>query len=185
MPAGHARQVLEQPLTWLTARSRPAWSWPRFACMRDRRVWLAAACIFVAGVLPVLGLVPFYFQIISTVADRYIYLAMLGPALALAWFLSRHWHDWSVALTAFMLVVLAVLSHRAAGYWSDQEALLPVCCVRGKQSAQLRCLDQSGPDRLRPPKIRRSHRLLSQGSGNQCRLRPSRDQLGRGPDDAG
>ncbi len=65
-----------------------AWLW------RDRKPWLmASAGIFVVGVLPVSGLVPFTFQYISTVADRYLYLSMLGPALALAWFLSerRQW----------------------------------------------------------------------------------------------
>src|SRR2546430_17715385 len=34
--------------------------------------------------LPVLGLVPFGYQDISTVADRYAYPAMIGPALAVA-----------------------------------------------------------------------------------------------------
>ena len=41
------------------------------------------------GLLPVLGLIPFDFQHYSTVADRYAYLAMLGPAIALAWGLTR------------------------------------------------------------------------------------------------
>ena len=31
---------------------------------------------------------PFAFQLASTVADRYVYLAMLGPALAAAWLLA-------------------------------------------------------------------------------------------------
>ena len=35
-----------------------------------------------AGLLPTLGFVPFRHQGISTVADRYAYLAMLGPAIA-------------------------------------------------------------------------------------------------------
>ena len=48
--------------------------------LRSRVAW-AAAAVFLAGLLPVLGLVPFGFQDISTVADRYIYLAMLGPAM--------------------------------------------------------------------------------------------------------
>jgi tetratricopeptide (TPR) repeat protein len=51
-------------------------------------VWIGLALI-VAGLLPVLGLSPFYMQRYSTVADRYMYLGMLGAALALAWALSR------------------------------------------------------------------------------------------------
>jgi tetratricopeptide (TPR) repeat protein len=40
--------------------------------------------LFVIALLPVLGLVPFDFQQYSNVADHYVYLAMLGPALGLA-----------------------------------------------------------------------------------------------------
>jgi len=47
--------------------------------------WPATAfALLVLGVLPMLGLVPFYFLRMSTVADRYLYLAMLGPAFAVA-----------------------------------------------------------------------------------------------------
>src|SRR5205823_5816266 len=55
-----------------------------FALPRKAPAVIAAA-IFTAGLLPVLGLVPFDFQVYSTVADHYAYLAMLGPALAVAW----------------------------------------------------------------------------------------------------
>jgi tetratricopeptide (TPR) repeat protein len=52
---------------------------------RRARAALVAAGVFVSGVLPVLGLVSFDFQAYSTVADHYLYLAMLGPALLVAW----------------------------------------------------------------------------------------------------
>jgi Flp pilus assembly protein TadD len=45
----------------------------------------ATATVFAVTLLPVLGWVPFTFQDHSTVADRYLYLSMLGPALGLAW----------------------------------------------------------------------------------------------------
>ncbi len=49
------------------------------------RPWLkAAAAVYVLALLPSLGLIPFRFQAYSTVADRYSYFALLGPALALA-----------------------------------------------------------------------------------------------------
>lgn len=43
-------------------------------------IWL----VFLAGLLPVLGLIPFEFQKYSTVADRYMYLALLAPSLLIA-----------------------------------------------------------------------------------------------------
>lgn len=51
---------------------------------RDLRRIAAAAGLSGVLLLPVLGLVPFAFQAFSTVADRYAYAAMLGPALAVA-----------------------------------------------------------------------------------------------------
>ncbi len=55
------------------------------AMLPGRRVWLTAAAVFVAALAPVLGLVPFVYQDTSTVADRYVYLSLLGPSLAVAW----------------------------------------------------------------------------------------------------
>ncbi len=52
--------------------------------LKAKRLWLSCAGLFIIGVLPVLGFLPFEFQSISTVADRYLYLSMLGPALALS-----------------------------------------------------------------------------------------------------
>lgn len=40
--------------------------------------------LFLAGIAAVSGIVPFLFQNYSTVADRYAYIAMLGPSLAVA-----------------------------------------------------------------------------------------------------
>ena len=52
--------------------------------VRALRPFLLPAGIFTAALLPTLGLVPFNFQVVSTVADRYAYVALFGPALALA-----------------------------------------------------------------------------------------------------
>ena len=50
--------------------------------LKYRRGWIWAALgIFAVALAPVLGLVPFGHQEISTVADRYLYPSMLGLAL--------------------------------------------------------------------------------------------------------
>src|SRR5206468_1327381 len=52
---------------------------------RRRAPWLAAAAFaFVLAILPVSGLATSLFQFTSTVADHYLYLAMIGPAMAFA-----------------------------------------------------------------------------------------------------
>ena len=92
--------------------------------LRKSQEWLAA-CVLVlaAALLPTLGLVPFDYQRYSTVADRYLYLAMLAPALALAWLLSRHPRPAYVAASIMALGLLAVLSHLQAYRWRDSETL--------------------------------------------------------------
>ena len=83
---------------------------------RRRLPWLTASCaLFAAALLPTLGLTPFVFQVYSTVADRYLYLALLGPALGLAWGLmlasQMAWPrlqlaSWSGAAAALLLLSL-------------------------------------------------------------------------------
>ena len=90
---------------------------------RRRRGAALAGALFLAPVLPVLGLVPFGFQDYSTVADRYLYLAMLGPALALAWLASacdRRGLCWAILLA---LLALALRGWVQVGAWRDSESL--------------------------------------------------------------
>ena len=91
---------------------------------RRRDHWLvAAALLFVAGVLPVLGLTTFLYQIHSTVADRFLYLSMLGAALAAAWLMSRRWSRATVAVAAVLLIVLGVRSASQARVWRNRLTL--------------------------------------------------------------
>jgi tetratricopeptide (TPR) repeat protein len=79
----------------------------------------AAVGIFVSILLPVSGIIPFVFQQISTVADRYLYLAMLGPALALAWWLAAVKNRavwWGVLL---VLAVCGGKSGQQLRYWHE------------------------------------------------------------------
>ena len=106
-------------LAWLL----PVATLAALACLRNRRIWLIAAAVFIAWTVPVLGLVPFDFQGISTVADRYLYLAMLGPALALGWFLSVRWNAWTAIASAGVLCLLGVLSWHQTSNWRDNFTL--------------------------------------------------------------
>ena len=84
-----------------------------------RRQWPQAAIgglIFVAGLAPVLGFVPFEFQSFSTVADRYVYLPMLGVALAVAGIMAQSGR----AVMATTIAVVAALSVTTAmGFFSS------------------------------------------------------------------
>jgi len=86
---------------------------------------IAAALLLVAGVAPVLGFSVFDFQMVSTVADHYLYLAMLGPALACAWGLTRFPAGlrWPAIAVAAALALLAIRTVDQARYWRDGRAL--------------------------------------------------------------
>lgn len=109
--------------TWLPPLALAALAWRTSA-----RHWLAPAlAVSALALLPVLGFVPFRFQFYSTVADRYFYVAMLGPALAVALGLPRGAGGAiakpAAGAAAVVLVVLAVLSHRQAAVWKDNLSL--------------------------------------------------------------
>lgn len=82
----------------------------------------AAIGLFVAALLPVLGIVPFAYQAYSTTADRYAYLALLGPAWLVAWFLARRRGAWSAA-AAGILLLYGVLFSIQAQTWRSSRAL--------------------------------------------------------------
>jgi hypothetical protein len=89
LPFGLAVDYGRNP-SYVHATGAIAWTWigPLVIALllwRIRNPWreiVTGALVFVCALLPVLGLVTFDFQFYSTVADHYVYLAMLGPALA-------------------------------------------------------------------------------------------------------
>jgi len=96
-------------LAWRMRRTRPL-------------LWVAIA-LFIAGLLPVLGLVPFLMQYYSTVTDHYLYLPMLGPALAIAWLLDHYKDRWIATAWTCWVVALATLAFLQAGHWRDDLTL--------------------------------------------------------------
>jgi tetratricopeptide (TPR) repeat protein len=84
---------------------------------------VAAALLFLAGLPPVLGLVTFLMQYYSTVTDHYLYLPMLGPALAFAWLLAKYPHRWLRAASAAALAIFAILSFIESGHWQNELTL--------------------------------------------------------------
>lgn len=104
------------------------WTWIVPCAVLGLAVWyrkrwpalLLAVLLFFAAPLPVLGLVKFVYQFFSTVSDHYVYVAMLGPALAAAViferFHSKRLMRWG---SAVVVGALCVLSFMQAGYWKS------------------------------------------------------------------
>ncbi len=103
--------------------------------LRQRRLPLVGFALFVAWLVPVLGIVPFNFQRISTVADRYVYLSMLGPAFVVAWIVQRWWSRPLAAAAAAVVGMLAVVSFLQLGAWRDTRTLFEHALTVNPRSA--------------------------------------------------
>jgi protein O-mannosyl-transferase len=82
----------------------------------------AAVAIVICSLLPVLGLVPFNFQYLSTVADRYFYLSMLGVAIAVALLIKTLPRTGGI-LIALLIFALAISSNRQTRVWKSTATL--------------------------------------------------------------
>ena len=98
------------------------------ACFtRQRRIWLTIAGIFIAGLLPVLGLIPFAYQFVSNVADRYVYLSLLAPALAVAWLIRGVSSLAPRVAVLVLLMICAGLSFVQTATWAGNQILYQHC----------------------------------------------------------
>jgi len=106
-------------VAWIVPVGLGAWFW------RVRRRWAApwaSLMVFLAGIVAVIGLTRFLFQIYSTVADHYLYLSMLGPAMLAAGALHRMTPRRRMVATWVGAVLAGVYGVRAAFYvpaWRD------------------------------------------------------------------
>lgn len=87
------------------------------------RTWRVPLALFVVPLLPVLGMVPFSFEAISVVADRYAYLAMLGPAAAVACAVDAWRSRWPHAAVVAGIGALAVVTWAQVPVWRDSLSL--------------------------------------------------------------
>ncbi len=88
-----------------------------------RGPYLVAYGMFLVALVPVMGLVPFEYQNTSTVADRYFYLAILGPALGFAALVDRRDRPGRIIVAAIVVGTLAVATFRQTGFWRNDESL--------------------------------------------------------------
>lgn len=80
--------------------------------------WLGVAVgISLVAIAPTSGIVPFFFQSYSTVADRYFYLAMLGPALLLGTIICVLPNRKVITVVMLALAALGAMTLHAAITW--------------------------------------------------------------------
>jgi tetratricopeptide (TPR) repeat protein len=107
------------------------------------REWRLPLALFVIPLVPVLGFTDFAYQNNSTVADRYMYLALLGPAVAVAMAIDRLQAvkgarpGGSPPLAAGILVALLclLLTWQQVGLWRDSLTLFTSSLKSGHESS--------------------------------------------------
>ena len=106
-----------------------------------RRAWVpAGVALFVLGGATTLGFIPYYYQVYSTVADRYAYLSVLGVALVVAHLLreqpvaprpkppkrgtvATRGGALPVVVGSAILLICGVLTASQCARWSDSNTL--------------------------------------------------------------
>ncbi|MEI6258043.1 MAG: tetratricopeptide repeat protein, partial [Planctomycetota bacterium] len=107
------------------------------------RGWRLPLVLFVIPLLPVLGFTDFAYQNNSTVADRYMYLALLGPAVAVAMAIDRLQAvqgarpGGRLPLAAGIAVAVAclLLTWQQVGVWRDSLTLFTSPLESGHESS--------------------------------------------------
>jgi hypothetical protein len=117
------------------------WSWLISAALvallwgfKKLRVYLIPCLLLAIGVLPTLGLIPFNFQVVSTVSDRYLYLGMMGPALALGLFSLRGNVAIRGSVTAVLVIAWAIVSVIQLPCWASGEVFFTSILARNPTS---------------------------------------------------
>ena len=85
------------------------------------RFLFTAYCIMVVSILPVSGLISFYYQRFSNVADRYMYFSMIGISILIAhlWQSSAHTKNIRYIITIF-IIVCTIFSYLQIPTWKNE-----------------------------------------------------------------
>jgi tetratricopeptide (TPR) repeat protein len=96
------------------------------AVFHSRARWVCTGvALFCLGFLPVSGLAAFDYQQYTTVTDHYLYLPMIGVAVAVAWLVNQARAYRAPALVAGggLCAILAILAWNQSARWVSSEAL--------------------------------------------------------------
>ncbi|MBE8190551.1 MAG: hypothetical protein HAW58_06895 [Candidatus Thioglobus sp.] len=85
---------------------------------KKRQILLLAGSLFLLGFLPTSGLVSFSFQLVSVVADRYLYFAFIGISLAISVVAERK--NFSIILAIILLIFTLISAFKQIPVWQNE-----------------------------------------------------------------
>jgi len=143
----YPQYVLGQPWIWITgllpyiALPLLLIAWKRLG--RQGNWVISAIAIFIFGLIPVLGFKPFFYQSISGQADRYLYLSLFGPALALTCFLAGKRNIFAWGMTGLVLLIMMGMTYHQTGFWLTNRLFLEhMHAVNPRSTSYYSCLVQ-------------------------------------------
>ena len=92
--------------------------------IRNGKMVLASAALILISVAPVLGLLPFNFQRISIVADRYLYIAVFAFSLGLALCIKKYFHPITLVMVILIICSYGLVSFQYGAKWRDTATLM-------------------------------------------------------------
>jgi hypothetical protein len=102
--------------------------------LKNKKFWFTVLALFLVGLLPVLGLIPFEFQHISDVADRYAYLSMFAVSLGITYCLLQYDFKKSLYFVVPILFILIIKSVIQIGYWKNSSSLMGYVLTKNPKS---------------------------------------------------
>lgn len=83
--------------------------------------------LFMIGFLPVSNLITFYYQYWSTVADRYVYISLLGISILFPYLIGQFFRVKRIPIIVLLGILLAVLTEREIKKWQNEFTLWSNC----------------------------------------------------------
>lgn len=103
--------------------------------LKNKKFWFTVLALFIAGLLPVLGLIPFEFQHISDVADRYVYLSMFAVSLVVTHCLLTYDFKKTLYVIVLILFILCFKSIVQVRYWNNSSSLMGYVLTKNPKSS--------------------------------------------------
>lgn len=91
------------------------------------KIYRISLVLFIFGFLPVSNLIPYYYQYWSTVADRYVYVSMLGVSIFLPYLFKRIGNFKKIITIILAGLILSILTGGELEKWENDFALWSNC----------------------------------------------------------
>lgn len=125
--------VLSRPYLWLYPFSFVCFAEGLFYVDRRKKIFVCMLLVLIC-IAPVMGLVPFVFQRISTVADRYLYLAVFAASIGIAIMVRRYYGRIVILASILLIIFNGFVSVLYTAKWRNTRTIMQYALDRNPKS---------------------------------------------------